>query len=96
MTSAPTAQHRLGVRLGALSVGQVISWGILYYALIVAAPAIADETGWTLPAVMLAFSGGLIVSALSGILVGRWLDQRGPRLRHDRRRAWSGPRARWS
>lgn len=80
MTTLPTRQHRLGVRLGALSVGQVISWGILYYALIVAAPAIADETGWTLPAITLAFSGGLIVSALSGILVGRWLDHRGPRL----------------
>ena len=80
MTATPATQHRVGVRLGALSVGQVVSWGILYYALIVAAPAIADETGWTLPAVTLAFSGGLIVSALSGIVVGRWLDQRGPRL----------------
>jgi len=80
VTATPATQHRVGVRLGALSVGQVVSWGILYYALIVAAPAIADETGWTLPAVTLAFSGGLIVSALSGIVVGRWLDQRGPRL----------------
>ncbi len=80
MTATPTTQHRLGVRLGALSVGQVVSWGILYYALIVAAPAIADETGWTVPAITLAFSGGLIVSALSGIVVGRRLDQRGPRL----------------
>lgn len=28
---------RLGVRLAALSVAQVVSWGILYYATIVAA-----------------------------------------------------------
>ena len=76
MTTLSTRQHRLGVRLGALSVGQVVSWGIQYYALIVAAPAIADETGWTLPAITLAFSAGLIVPALSGILVGQWLDRR--------------------
>ncbi|MGI9824440.1 MFS transporter [Agromyces sp. Marseille-Q5079] len=68
------------MRLAALSIGQVISWGILYYALIVAAPAIADATGWAVAAIMLCFSGGLIVSAVAGILVGRWLDDRGPRL----------------
>ena len=70
----------LGVRLAALSIGQVVSWGILYYALIVAAPAIADETGWSVSSVMLCFSGGLIVSAVAGIVVGRRLDDRGPRL----------------
>lgn len=68
------------MRLAALSIGQVISWGILYYALIVAAPAIADATGWGVATIMLSFSGGLIVSAVAGILVGRWLDDRGPRL----------------
>ncbi|WP_022890241.1 MFS transporter [Agromyces italicus] len=66
--------------MAALSIGQVISWGILYYALIVAAPAIADETGWSVATVTLCFSGGLIVSAAAGIVVGRWLDDRGPRL----------------
>jgi MFS family permease len=73
-------EPRLGLRLVALSVGQVISWGILYYALIVASPEIARETGWPIAAVTLAFSGGLIVSAVSGIVVGRWLDARSPRL----------------
>ena len=38
--SAPSG---LGVRLAALSIGQVVSWGILYYALIVAAPAIVTQ-----------------------------------------------------
>ena len=75
--SAPSG---LGVRLAALSVGQVVSWGILYYALIVAAPAIAAETGWTIAQVTLAFSLGLIVSAAVGILAGRLLDDHGPRL----------------
>lgn len=67
-------------RLAALSVGQVISWGILYYALIVAAPVIASDTGWPLATVMLAFSVGLITSAVAGVLVGRWLDEGSPRI----------------
>ncbi|WP_347756587.1 MFS transporter [Agrococcus sp. ProA11] len=67
-------------RLAALSIGQVISWGILYYALIVAAPVIAADTGWALATVMLAFSVGLVTSALAGILVGRWLDRGSPRV----------------
>ncbi|MEV7528877.1 MFS transporter [Agrococcus sediminis] len=67
-------------RLAALSVGQVVSWGILYYGLIVAAPAVAADTGWGLPVVMLCFSAGLVASAAAGIVVGRWLDDRGPRL----------------
>ena len=71
---------RLGGRLAALSAGQVISWGILYYALIVASPEIARDTGWPIALITLAFSGGLVTSALSGILVGRWLDARSPRL----------------
>jgi MFS family permease len=75
-----SASPRLGLRLAALSVGQVVSWGILYYALIVTAPAIASETGWSVAQVTLAFSLGLIVSAGSGIFVGRVLDDRGPRL----------------
>jgi MFS family permease len=70
----------MGGSLAALSVGQVISWGILFYALIVASPAIADDTGWPLTFVTLAFSTGLIASAGAGVLVGRWLDERGPRL----------------
>lgn len=69
----------LGVRLAALSVAQVVSWGILYYALIVAADPIADETGWPIAVITLLFSGGLILSAICGLFVGRVLDADGPR-----------------
>lgn len=79
MTSPRTGPHSWG-RLIALSLGQVISWGILFYALIVASPAIADETGWPVVLVTLSFSVGLVASALAGVAVGRWLDERGPRM----------------
>ena len=79
MTTAPVPPKQ-GGRLAALSFGQVISWGILYYALIVASPAVAESTGWPLTLVTLSFSVGLIASALAGLFVGRWLDAQGPRV----------------
>lgn len=66
-------------RLAALSIGQVVSWGILFYAMIVAAPVVAEDTGWSLTLVTTLFSAGLIASALVGVPVGRRLDQHGPR-----------------
>lgn len=78
--TAVDAPPRQGGRLAALSVGQVISWGILFYALIVASPAIAADTGWPVALVTLSFSSGLVASAAAGVFVGRWLDLRGPRL----------------
>lgn len=74
-----TTEPWQGGRLAGLSVGQVISWGILFYAMIVAAPVVADETGWALPLVTALFSAGLVASALVGVPVGRLLDTRGPR-----------------
>jgi MFS family permease len=63
-----------------LCVTEITSWGVLYYALPVLAPAIAADTGWSIPGVTGAFSAGLVVSALVGVPVGRWLDRIGPRL----------------
>lgn len=73
----PAGQRR---RLAALSLGQVVSWGVLFYALIVAAPVIAEDTGWSLSLVMGLYSLGLVVSAGAGIAVGVLLDRTGPRL----------------
>lgn len=67
-------------RLAALGTGQIVSWGVLFYALIVASPAIATDTGWPIALVTSAFSAGLVASAGAGLLVGRWIDERGPRL----------------
>ncbi len=65
--------------LAVLCVTEITSWGVLYYALPVLAGTIGAATGWSVPAVVGAFSAGLVVSALVGIPVGRLLDRAGPR-----------------
>ncbi|MEU9240673.1 MFS transporter [Streptomyces sp. NPDC048385] len=65
--------------LPALCATQITSWGIVYYAFPVLNPEITAATGWSTTATTAAFSGALLVSALTGIPVGRILDRRGPR-----------------
>jgi len=65
--------------LTVLCVTEITSWGVLYYAFPVLAPTIATSTGWSSVAVTAAFSLSLIVAAVVGIPVGRWLDRSGPR-----------------
>ncbi|WP_217212920.1 MFS transporter [Streptomyces sp. AC550_RSS872] len=65
--------------LPALCATQITSWGIVYYAFPVLNPQITAATGWSTTATTAAFSGALLVSALTGIPVGRILDRRGPR-----------------
>ncbi|CAA0078532.1 Uncharacterised protein [Mycolicibacterium vanbaalenii] len=62
-----------------LCVTEITSWGVLYYAFAVLSPDISADTGWSAAAVTAAFSTGLVVSAVAGIAVGRWLDRYGPR-----------------
>lgn len=52
---------------------------MLYYALIAAVRPISEDTGWDPALVTGAFSAGLLVSAATGIFVGRILDRTGPR-----------------
>ena len=72
---------RVGLRriLVTLCVTQVTSWGILYYAFPVLSGRISAATGWSPPALTAAFSAGLVVSAVAGVGVGRWIDRHGPR-----------------
>ncbi|MCW8379606.1 MFS transporter [Streptomyces justiciae] len=65
--------------LPALCVTQITSWGIVYYAFPVLNPQITASTGWSSTSTTAAFSGALLVSAVTGIPVGRILDRRGPR-----------------
>jgi MFS family permease len=78
-TAGEGVQHPPRRVLAALCVTEVVSWGVLYYAFPVALASITAETGWSASATTAAFSGGLVVSALAGIPVGRWLDRVGPR-----------------
>jgi MFS family permease len=82
MSTAPGTLTRAGLRrvLAVLCVTEITSWGVLYYAFPVLAPAMVADTGWSPATVTAAFSLGLIVSALVGIPAGRWLDRFGPRL----------------
>jgi MFS family permease len=65
--------------LPALCATQITSWGIVYYAFPVLNPQITVATGWSATSTAAAFSGALLVSALTGIPVGRILDRHGPR-----------------
>jgi MFS family permease len=65
--------------LPALCATQITGWGIVYYAFPVLNPRITADTGWPATATTAAFSGALLVSALTGVLVGRFIDRRGPR-----------------
>ncbi|MGR7026036.1 MFS transporter [Geodermatophilus sp. URMC 62] len=76
---AGSSRHPARRALVGLSVTQVTSWGVLYYAFPVALASITADTGWSATATTAAFSAGLVVSALAGIPVGRWLDRHGPR-----------------
>src|SRR5699024_8736715 len=65
--------------LAALCVTEIVSWGLLYYAFPVLAPLISADTGWSAVSVSAAFSVALVVSALAGVAVGRYVDRHGPR-----------------
>lgn len=81
LRESTAAAHGVGLRvvLLTLCITEITSWGVLYYAFAVLSPDISDDTGWSAAAVTAAFSAGLVISALFGITVGRWLDRYGPR-----------------
>lgn len=65
--------------VGALSVTETVSWGILYYAFAVFLIPMQRELGFSTAELTGAFSLALLVSAVAGIGVGRHLDRHGPR-----------------
>jgi sugar phosphate permease len=64
----------------ALGFTETISWGVLYYAFSVLITPTADELGWSRAEISGALSVMLVVSGVTALPVGRWLDEHGPRL----------------
>jgi MFS family permease len=75
----PAWRSRAWGIVGALSVTETVSWGILYYAFAVFLIPMQRELGFSTAELTGAFSLALLVSAVAGIAVGRYLDRRGPR-----------------
>lgn len=67
------------VVLGAVSVTELVSWGILYYTFAVFVTPMAAELGWSPVALSGGFSIALLCSGLAAVPIGRWLDAHGPR-----------------
>ncbi|GAA4919729.1 MFS transporter [Nesterenkonia rhizosphaerae] len=76
----PAPLTALPMVLTGLCITQILAWGILYYAFPVLSAPISTDTGWSPTSVTVAYSAGLVVSALLGIPLGKVLDYRGPRL----------------
>lgn len=79
ITSTASAIPRRRMALVGLCATEITSYGVLFYAFAVLAPSITTDTGWSATTVTAAFSLGLVISAVAGIPVGRWVDRHGPR-----------------
>jgi MFS family permease len=66
--------------VGALSVTETISYGILAYAFTVFISPMQAELGWSVASLTGAFSLGLLTAGIAAVPVGRWLDEHGARL----------------
>lgn len=66
--------------IGILAISQIVTWGSLYYAFGILAPAIARDTGWGPTTVFGAFSWSLLVAGLVATPAGILLDRHGGRL----------------
>ena len=63
--------------VGVLGITQIIAWGTIFYSLVLTAPLIVSETGWSLSFVMGGFSLGLLIAGLVSPYIGRSIDKHG-------------------
>jgi MFS family permease len=66
--------------VGALSVTETISYGILAYAFTVFIAPMRAELGWSVASLTGAYSLGLLTAGIAAVPLGRWLDEHGARL----------------
>ncbi|WP_421998983.1 MFS transporter [Reyranella sp.] len=58
-----------------LSLGQLISWGLVYYTFPLFVVPMTEELGWSRSGMFGALSAGLLVAGLCSIPVGAWIDR---------------------
>lgn len=58
-----------------LSLGQLISWGLVYYTFPLFVGPMGQELGWSRSGMFGALSAGLMVAGLCSIPVGAWIDR---------------------
>ncbi|GIV96281.1 MAG: hypothetical protein KatS3mg057_0938 [Herpetosiphonaceae bacterium] len=63
----------------ALSITELTSWGILYYAFAVVLVPLEQELGWSRAETTGAFSLALLLSGIAAVPIGRWIDRYGSR-----------------
>ena len=66
--------------VAAVALGQVVSWGVLYYAFSVLLVPMQRQLGWSRPVLVGGFTVAVVISGLLAPAVGRWLDHGSPRL----------------
>ncbi len=66
--------------VGPLSLGQLVSWGTVYYAFTLFLEPMGRDLGWSTAELSAAFSLGVAVSGLTAVHAGRWIDRAGGRL----------------
>ncbi|MDA0169082.1 MFS transporter [Solirubrobacter taibaiensis] len=75
----PAWRTRAWAIVGALSITETVSWGILYYAFAAFLVPMQRDLDASAAQLTGAFSLALAVSAIAGVFVGRHLDRRSPR-----------------
>ncbi|MGQ9371302.1 MFS transporter [Azospirillum sp. ST 5-10] len=74
-SGAPAPAPRNRAFIAGLGVGQIVSWGTLYYSFPLVAGPMAAELGLTKPAVYAAATVGLLVAGLAAYPVGAAIDR---------------------
>jgi MFS family permease len=73
--AAAAWRKRPATILWMLSLGQLISWGLVYYTFPLFVGPMGQELGWSRSGMFGALSAGLMVAGLCSIPVGAWIDR---------------------
>jgi sugar phosphate permease len=63
-----------------LAITELTSWGILFYSFSVMVTPMSTDLGWSAGTVTGAFAVAFLISGISAVVVGRWLDRSGSRV----------------